>query len=248
MVESVVTDALCIASEDETYRATWKKWESKITTMLKQWEIPGVVGCTFDDLFSLAQQVMLYTIRSYDSELAKFSTYFYNNLKNAIKTEYGKSGLARYCYQIQITDKRTSEVTVLSKTFTSFEEARNLSDSIGRGRRRTRILFFRQNRHKRIPPTDMTPFDTAANEQDDENLVNKPEYRLGVKDRSSQAYLFRTVSRNVTDRSLRKILFRLYVGDSPAEAARRLKKTQDEVDAKLQSFRKQALQVMKDLR
>lgn len=237
--------------EQIEYAVTWKKWEPKVVTTVRQWSLAGVVGCTFDDFFSLAQQVLLYTLQNFNSDKAKLSTFFYTNLHNAFKTEYAKSGLVRSGWHVKIVDKKTDQEQVLSRQYTSREEADAVATSIGRKRRRAMPVYKQENRFKRIPPTHLEGFERKSDNEDDECGILSPNERLGISDRRRSpefVSLARAIGRRVVDRTDRRLLLRLYSGESLRDVTKGMKMTRVDLNKRMKSLRRVAVDVMREFR
>lgn len=237
--------------EQVEYAATWKKWEPKVITTVRQWALPGVIGCTFDDFYSLAQQVLLYTLQNFNSDKAKLSTFFYTNLHNAFKTEYSKSGMIRSGYKLKVTDKKTNEEKVFSRQYTSREEAAHDASMI-RGRRSAVPVYHQENRFKRIPPNQLTPF-IVTPDADNDNQTDKgvwsPHQRIGTIDRRHLDFKqwLKVIGQKVTDRVDRRLLLKLYAGDSLRKVTREMGLSRVDLNKRMKALRRVAVDVMREL-
>lgn len=259
---------IATVDEERVYREKWREWEPKIAKTIRSKAVEGVVGISYEDLYSLAHQVMLYTIRgtkpenAHDITKAKFSTYFYNNLLNAIKTEYSKSGYARQWYKLKVTDKKTGEVTLLEKQFSTQGEAWSASKMVGRKRRYAEVIFERERRYKRIPPSIFSPLNgdgsglTAAHEEGSSDIGDEVgnvhvDYRkagtVGLERRAIPVTkISKVIGKRVADRTNRRILLLLYLGHTIREVARALCVGEDELQRRMKSLRRVAVHVLKE--
>lgn len=238
-------------NEEKIYIETWKKWESRIWKVSKQRAVEGAVGCSFDDLFGLARHVMLYTIRSFDPTEAKFSTYFYTNFLNAIKTEYAKAGLVRRHYKVIVTHKKTGRELILGSSFTTKEEANSVASSI-RGRRRASVQFvYNDKKKKRIPPDNIVSLfgKPDADTTDSDSNPVAPIELLGEMDQRRRRFaeLVKCTSKHVSDRRDRKILVLLYKGYSTREVAASLSTGTDVVRHRVSQLRRKVTAILKEL-
>lgn len=237
---------------EKTYREVWKAWEPKVATTARRWSLPGIIGCTYDDLYSTAQRVLLRSLKFYIPDKAQFSTFFYTNLHNAFKTEYAKSGLVRQGYKVRVTHKKSGSETVLDKVYTSPGEAHSVADQIGRKRRRADVVFFEESRVKRIPPHQIIPFHAPA--EDDASMagpdkVMAPEELIASSDtlKPNFSQIVRLARARITDRIDRKVLFRLYIGHSVKQVAEEAGLSHGRLRLRLKRLRKTVDLIAKDL-
>lgn len=237
---------------EKTYEEIWKSWEPKVATTARQWSLPGVIGCTYDDLYSTAQRVLLRSLKYYTPDKAKFSTFFYTNLHNAFKTEYSKSGLVRQGYKVRVTHKKLGSQTILDKVYSSSGEAHSVAEQIGRKRRRADVVSFEESRVKRIPPHQVTPFHAPA--EDDvlnagSDKVMAPEELIASSDtlKPNFSQIVLLVRKRITDRIDRKVLFRLYIGHSVKQVAEETGLSHGRLRLRLKRLRKIVDVIVKDL-
>lgn len=67
---------------DDQYMGLWKSYEPKVRVMARQFSATGMVGAEQEDLVQIAQTMLLHALRKYDPSKARFSTYYYNCLRN----------------------------------------------------------------------------------------------------------------------------------------------------------------------
>lgn len=239
-----------IENEEQVCRDLWRKWESKILTTVRQRAIEGVIGCTFEDLQSLARQVMIYTIRSYNPTEAKFSTYLYANLLNAIKTEYAKAGLVRQWYGIRVTRRKCNTTRDLQIQFATQEEAQAVADMLG-GTYKAVIVPFQTKRQKRIPPhlvsSLLAPVNRVADvEEAEEGTLEN--YVASKKDTVLEPRrVLEVVSRVVEDKLDRKILLLLYQGYPPRAVCKAVALDSQGWQKKLRQLRRTTVKVIREL-
>jgi hypothetical protein len=234
----------------EEYTKYWQEYEPKIAKTLNDWVIPGVVGCTFDDLWSVAQQSLYYALKYFDPSRGKFSTLFYNSLFNAIKTEYKKAGLVQKGFRIRLVDKRTGDEKLLQQLFSTKEAAREVASAIGRKRRIATVVYvdpgleeavkkgvcYLRPTKMRIPPTDVCSLPCSYDNGEEDQAYQQQVKLPAVYDRPSTVSVLRTLARYVSERAERRVLKMIYFGQKNCCSPRFQKKYQSVIE----SLRKRA--------
>jgi len=70
----------------DQYNEAWAAWKPKISATVSKWARQHIVGGSYDDLMSLAQEVLWKSLRDYQGIVrGRFSTYFYTRLLNKFR-------------------------------------------------------------------------------------------------------------------------------------------------------------------
>ena len=102
-------------TESKVFQEKWETWKDKINTVVSQNAKEHVVGGSYDDLISLARQVLLRVIRTHRPEQTRFSTYFYTCLNNALADNMKKLSTRVYWHiKYPTASGRTMRYTFIS--------------------------------------------------------------------------------------------------------------------------------------
>lgn len=219
-----------LANENEVFKETWKDLEGKIKTTVRHFVVEHVVGCSFDDLLSLARLVMLRALRTYQIDQAKFNTYFYTCLKNAIRNNHRDAGFKREIFVVSYTDQEGNR-TVWKRKFCSEDKAllcilqNNLTEA--------EIVCF-DVRQKRIPVEHQGPLG--------------PEicYRATEDNKPNIDYSLSKIAHYLPDRTDQEIVLAIYRGETFNNLCQRLEISYPEMKRRMFGIRRAIVRAGRD--